>query len=422
MGEAGRRGNRPTSPLSARRPNRERLGGRTGNGVLRRSALSTRGNAAPGASRIANAAAHCRLPFLVYRDRIGAPSELAFLRRQYVGFTRLQPVWIGRHIMPQAAALHAPVEQLGGPGPTGWLRREAFVRLGLVPPLRSGPLAPVLHAQFARGAALALPLARRFGMRMLVTLHGGDVSKRRNWRGTLQARRWPAVVATASRFVCVSAAVAEIAARHGVPPHKMTVLPIGVEVPDAPPPPPVTPAHLFAGRFVAKKGIDVLDAAVRRLRAMGDATPVVCIGDGPLRPVLERLSREAGGVELTGWLPPEAVQARMAQAWSLLVPSVVAADGDAEGLPSVIPEAMAQGCPVIGSNQGGITEAVDHERCGLLVPPADAELLAEAMHRLVSNPELRRTLANAAFHHVRETLNARTQSAALEQLLLQEIT
>lgn len=362
------------------------------------------------------------MPFLVYRDRIGAPSELAFLRRQYIGFTRLRPIWCGRHVMPQATAFGSTVIRLGGTGAPGWLRRELFGRFGLVPPLAIGPLAPVLHAQFARGAALALPLAQARGLRMVVTLHGGDVSKRRNWHGTLQARRWPAVVATASHFVCVSAAVAEIAARHGVPGTKLVVLPIGVEVPDSLPPPPPAPfGHLFVGRFVAKKGIAVLDAAIRRLRAAGDTTPVVCIGDGPLRPVLERLARDVGGVQLTGWLPPDAVQLRMAAAWSLLVPSVVAPDGDAEGLPSVIPEAMAQGCPVIGSNQGGIAEAVTHDRTGLLVPPGDAVALAEAMRRLVSTSALRQALAEAAFHHVRTRLNASIQSAALERLLLQEI-
>ncbi|HVC61111.1 MAG TPA: glycosyltransferase [Acetobacteraceae bacterium] len=359
-------------------------------------------------------------PLLVYRDRIGVPSEVQFLRRQYVGFTRLAPVWVGRHIMPLAPALGGSVLRLGGDGPAGWLQRALFRHFGHVPALPLAHVAPVLHAQFARGGALALPLAQALGLRLVVTLHGGDVSKAGNWRGTVQARRWPAVVATAARFVCVSAAVADTALAHGVPRDKLVVLPIGVEVPAAPPPSPVGPPyHLFAGRFVAKKGIAGLAAAVRRLRAAGDATSVICIGDGPERPALEALAREAGGVTLNGWLPPEAVAARMAQAWSLLVPSVVAADGDAEGLPSVIPEAMAQGCPIIGSAQGGIAEAVRHGQTGLLVPSGDAAALAEAMHRLVSEPQLRHDLGCAAFGFARAHLNASVQSAGLENLLLE---
>jgi glycosyltransferase involved in cell wall biosynthesis len=358
-------------------------------------------------------------PLLVYRDRIGVPSEIQFLRRQYVGFTRLAPVWVGRHVMPQAAALGGSIVWLGGEGPSGWLRRALFRHCGRAPRIPLAHIAPVLHAQFARGGALALPLVQALGLRLVVTLHGGDVSKVKNWRGTVQARRWPAVVAAASRFVCVSAAVADAARAHDVPRDKLTVLPIGVEVPEAPPPPPGPPCHLFVGRFVPKKGIFVLADAVRHLRAAGDTTPIVCIGDGPQRPALDALARDAGGVTLTGWQPPAAVAARMAQAWSLLVPSVIAADGDAEGLPSVIPEAMAQACPIIGSAQGGIAEAVQHGQTGLLVPPGDPIALAEAMHRLVSEPELRHRLGQTAFAFVRAHLNARVQSAALENLLLE---
>ncbi len=322
--------------------------------------------------------------------------------------------------MPQAPALGGGVLRLGGSGPAGWLQRTLFRHLGRVPPLPLSHVAPVLHAQFARGGALALPLAQALGLRLVVTLHGGDVSKARNWHGTVQARRWPAVVAAASRFVCVSGAVADLALAHGVPHSKLVVLPIGVEVPEAPPPALVgPPCHLFVGRFVPKKGIAGLADAVRRLRASGDSTPVVCIGDGPERRALEGLARDAGGVTLTGWLPPEAVAAHMAQAWSLLVPSIVAPDGDAEGLPSVIPEAMAQACPVIGSAQGGIAEAVRHGQTGLLVSPGDPIALAEAMHRLVSEPQLRHGLGQAAFAFVRAHLNAHVQSAALEELLLE---
>ena len=195
------------------------------------------------------------------------------------------------------------------------------------------------------------------------------------------------------------------------------VVPIGVEVPDQPP--ATHPqAHLFVGRFVEKKGIAVLADAVRRLRAQGDMTPVVFVGDGPLRPALETLARDVPGVTLTGWLSPEAVQPHLAGAVSLLVPSVIAADGDAEGLPSVIPEAMAQGCPVIGSDQGGIAEAVRSGATGLLTPPGDATALAAAMHALATDPSRRAHMAAAAFRAVSTNLNARLQSKKLEDLLL----
>jgi colanic acid/amylovoran biosynthesis glycosyltransferase len=350
-------------------------------------------------------------PFLVYRDRIGVASEIGFLRRQYIGFTRLRPVWIGRTLLADATKVGGEQWRLGGDGPMGPLRRVLFRQFGLVPALPDS--APVLHAQFARGGALAMPIARAAGMRLVVTLHGGDVSKQKNWRGTVLARRWPALVQAATRFVCVSAAVAEIAAERGVPAAKLTVLPIGVEIPAEPPARRLV-GHLFVGRFVEKKGVAVLADAVRLLRAEGNQTPLVCVGDGPLRPTLEELAAEVPGVTLTGWLAPEAVQARMSEAVSLVVPSVVARDGDAEGLPSVIPEAMAAACPVIGSDQGGIAEAIRHGETGLLVAPGDPAALAEAMRRAEGDP----TLGEAGFWYAAMALNARVQSKKLEALLL----
>jgi colanic acid/amylovoran biosynthesis glycosyltransferase len=357
-------------------------------------------------------------PVLIYRDRLGAPSEIGFLRRQYLGFTRLRPVWIGRTLLPDAAQIGPEVHRLGGGLPLGPLRRLLYRHFGIVPPMPVSGLAPVLHAQFARGGALALPLAQALGLRLVVTLHGGDVSKRKNWHGTVLARRWPALVRQAARFVCVSHTVAEIAAAHGAPPDKLLVLPIGVEVPDHPPPAETPTAHLFVGRFVEKKGILTLADAIRRLRARGDATPITCVGDGPLRPALEALAQETTGITLTGWLPPDAVRAHMTRAVSLLVPSVIASDGDTEGLPSVIPEAMAQACPVIGSDQGGIAEAIRPDATGLLVPPGDADALAAAMHRIAIQPGLRQALGGAGYAHAAEHLNAHIQSARLEALLL----
>jgi glycosyltransferase involved in cell wall biosynthesis len=83
-----------------------------------------------------------------------------------------------------------------------------------------------------------------------------------------------------------------------------------------------------------------------------------------------------------------------------------------------VPEAMAQGCPVIGSAEGGIAEAVRDGATGLLVAPGDAAALAAAMARLTDQPELRTGLAQAAFADATRRFNARVQSAALEELLL----
>ena len=355
-----------------------------------------------------------RRPVLIYRDRIGVPSEIAFLRRQYLGFRTLRPVWTGRVILPGARAMGGEARLIGG------LSGLLFRHFGIAPALDLTGYTRVVHAQFARGGALVEPLARRMEAKLVVTLHGGDVGKDKNWRHSVLARRWPAVIARTHRFVCVSQAVAETAARRGAPESALIVLPIGVEMPSTPPPAgPRAGGFLFAGRFVEKKGIALLAGAMRRLRAMGDRTPLICAGDGPLRPVLESLARDIAGVTLAGWLDQASLAARMADAAALLVPSIVAAGGDAEGLPSVIPEAMARGCLVIASSWPGITEAITHDVTGLLTATGDADSLAAAMHRAVSEAGLAPRLTTAAFTMAGARLNAVTQSAKLEAILLE---
>jgi glycosyltransferase involved in cell wall biosynthesis len=354
-----------------------------------------------------------RRPVLVYRDRIGVPSEIAFSRRQYLSFRALRPVWVGRRVLPDADQISACHLRIGG------VRSLIFRHFGIPPPIDLSAFAPVIHAQFARGGALALPLARAMSARLVITLHGGDVGKNKNWRHTLLARRWPEVIERTYRFVCVSEAVAAMANHRGAPERLLTVLPIGVEVPDNQPADTREKAFLFAGRFVEKKGIAVLADAMRQLRAGGNVTRLICAGDGPLRPVLEALARDVSGIDITGWLSAPALADRMRRSLALIVPSLVAVGGDMEGLPSVVPEAMAAGCMVIGTREGGIAEAVTHEVTGLLVPPDDAAALAAAMHRLSVEDDLRRRLADAAFAYVGERLNAARQSGALEAVLLE---
>ena len=82
-------------------------------------------------------------PFLVYRDRIGAPSEIGFLRRQYLGFSRLHPVWCGRTVLAGAGEISSDVVRLGGDSVLGPWHRLLFRHFGVVPPFtRHGPACP----------------------------------------------------------------------------------------------------------------------------------------------------------------------------------------------------------------------------------------------------------------------------------------
>lgn len=360
-------------------------------------------------------------PLIVYRDRLLPRSEHGFMRRQYLGFTRLAPVWVGCRRDPDLPDAGITPLILGGDGPAGPLRRALFKQAGVVPDLgRLRALDPALvHAQFGRGGAIALPLARRLGVPLVVTFHGGDAHKDVHYRRpALFARRLPALLDSAALFVCVSDSVRDKLLLRGFPAAKLRVIPIGVEPAPAAVPPPAAGHLLFVGRMVEKKGVFVLLDALARLRAGGDATPAVLLGDGPLLAAVRRQAEAIGGIALPGWQSPAQVQVWMAGALALVVPSITGSGGDAEGLPTVAVEAMTLGVPLIASDQAGLATVLTPAGPGLMVPAGDPAALAEAMARLAADAPRRATWAAAARATALRDFDATRQSALLEATLL----
>jgi colanic acid/amylovoran biosynthesis glycosyltransferase len=359
---------------------------------------------------------------LVYRDRLVAPSEAFFLRRQYAGFQRLTPHWTGCRRLPDLDKAGLVTTFIGGEGPLRPFRQLLFKQFGLVREPQLAALRPALvHAQFGKGGAFALPLARAFDIPLVVTFHGGDAFKDRHYprfsMGQVFPRRWRAMCDYASLLICVSTGVRDVLAARGAPADKLEVLPIGVDG-VGPAPRRQRAAHfLFAGRFVEKKGVFVAIEAIRRLRAQGVNTPIVFAGDGPLREEAERRAKGLTQVEFAGWLTPDRLNARMAEAQALITPSLMAASGDREGLPSVAVEAMGHGVPIVASDQAGLEGVIENDRNGLITRAGDAADLARAMARFAVDPTLRERLGDAAHRLVLEGYRAEVQSRRLETRL-----
>jgi colanic acid/amylovoran biosynthesis glycosyltransferase len=123
------------------------------------------------------------------------------------------------------------------------------------------------------------------------------------------------------------------------------------------------------------------------------------VGDGPLRSELERLIEQLGittRVRLAGWKNHGETIAMMEASHVLLAPSVTASDGDEEGIPNVIKEAMAMGLPVISTLHAGIPELVTDGESGFLVPERGDDVLAERIIYLYDHPDIWPRISHAA--------------------------
>ena len=140
------------------------------------------------------------------------------------------------------------------------------------------------------------------------------------------------------------------------------------------------------------------------------------VGDGEIAGELRRTAADVPNVGFPGWLPNRELRQWMRGALAVCVPSVETAEGDAEGLPNVVLEAMAAGAPVVATHHAGIGEAVEDGRTGLLVPSADTEALTAALRRLIGAPDTARAMGAAARRVALDRFDAMAQSRRLEDL------
>ncbi len=200
-------------------------------------------------------------------------------------------------------------------------------------------------------------------------------------------------------FIAVSESVAADLIRRGVPRRKIHVVYNGVAEPSRLPEPAAARRDLglapgptvgTVARLHAVKGVRYLLQAAAILQRRGVACQVVVVGDGPERGALEREGRELGLAPPARFLGFRERPVELLPALDVFVlPSLM------EGMGLAVLEAMLAGLPVVASRVGGVRELVAEGETGLLVPPADPQSLADALMRLLGDPDLARRLGEA---------------------------
>ncbi|MCK0507729.1 glycosyltransferase [Aromatoleum anaerobium] len=239
-----------------------------------------------------------------------------------------------------------------------------------------GPMG--VRAMYLREAGLVEgPIATIF--------HGHDMSDRNTVARHLGNYR--RLFADTERMLPISALWGHQLQKWGCPPSRIEVLRMGVDVDALPALPPERPLGrplrvLSVARFTEKKG---LDYAIRGVIGARADVRLEIIGGGPLAAELHALAAPAGErVSFLGEQPQQAVFAALARADVFLLPSVTAADGDMEGIPVALMEAMASGILVLTTRHSAIPELVEHGVSGLLIDERDAGAISTWLERIAT--------------------------------------
>jgi colanic acid/amylovoran biosynthesis glycosyltransferase len=373
-----------------------------------------------------------RPKILIYTNSLLAGS-MTFIKSHAESLKRYQAVYVGSRRIPGLSLPEDRTYAVNSGGLGGRLSEGVFRITGFAPSLVrklriTKPKA--IHAHFGTSAPAALRLGRALNIPLIVTFHGRDATidpsiAAKSWRGRELQFFFQRVCDEASYFIAVSNHIRDRLLQSGYPEERIIVHRNGIDTHffEADPDIPREPIIVFVGRFVEKKGAEYLIHAARRLLDANIEFRLVLIGDGPLRPKLERLASEQNvPVEFPGFIPGEEIKMWLNKASVAAVPSVTALDGDSEGLPTVVIEAQSMGVPVVGTIHSGIPEGIDDNETGLLVPERDEEALAEALKTLLTDDATRAKFGRAARNLILDRFEMGKQVRGLEDIYAKAIS
>ena len=282
--------------------------------------------------------------------------------------------------------------------------------------------ADLLHVYFGHTGVHLLPFIREWPHPTVVSFHGMDIQPRPEQPGYDDSMR--ELLNTVPLILARSRSLMDRLQAIGAPAERLRLNRTGIPLEEFPFVERAAPADgawqlVQACRLIAKKGLRTSLQAFARFRAVYPAARFTIAGEGPMRAEVLAVAGELGvseAVELRGFLSQSNLRALYAESHLFLHPSEMTSDGNQEGVPNSMLEAMATGLPVVATLHGGIPEAVTHERNGLLVPEKDAEALAAALLRLAGHPDEWSAYGRAAAAAVRAEFEHGRAIARLEDI------
>lgn len=282
--------------------------------------------------------------------------------------------------------------------------------------------ARLLHVYFGNIALRVLPLIKALPQPVVVSFHGADATvdlEHPAWRSAMGE-----VLQAADRVLTRSESISQHLIRLGCPPEKIRLQRTNLPIFDWPFAPREIPVDgrwrlLQSGRLVEKKGVATTLRAFALIRQAWPLARLDIIGDGPEQPALEKLARELGvdeAVAFHGFLPQSLLREELYRSHLYFHPSEKGRDGNEEGVPNALLEAMATGQPVFSTRHGGIPEAVRDGEEGMLVDEQDHQALAQAALAVMADADRYASLARRGRAAVEGKFDRHTQLTLLENV------
>jgi colanic acid/amylovoran biosynthesis glycosyltransferase len=361
--------------------------------------------------------------------------EMLHIYRQITGLKRCAPVVVAQKRENAETYPFEDVHIIPKP-PTHILRRFWFRQLRDQPwqiseaelsdllSVLTEARARLLHIYFGHIAVHLLPLIRAWKNPSIVSFHGADVMVDMNKPDYRQAtlQMLDAVALALVRSESLRRALVDL----GCNPEKIEVQRTGIPLEEFPFRERAVPKNgewrfVQAGRLIEKKGLPVtLRAFEVFVRQYRNATLTIA-GEGPLLRELETLARElkiAERVSFTGFVSQERLREIYYRSHIFLHPSQTGRDGNQEGIPNSMLEAMVTGLPVFATEHGGIPEAIEHGVSGVLVPERDEFALVETLLDAVQDLGFLSRIAQSGAEAVRKNFDLSTQAQRLEEIYL----
>jgi colanic acid/amylovoran biosynthesis glycosyltransferase len=287
--------------------------------------------------------------------------------------------------------------------------------------------ARVLHIYFGQIAVHLLPLIRAWKKPTIVSFHGADVMVDMNKPAyrTATKQMLDAVGPVLVRSESLRRAVIKL----GCDEKKIEVQRTGIPLDEFPFRERGVPQNgqwrfAQAGRLIDKKGLPVTLRAFAAFLKQYPSSTLTIAGEGPLLDQLQDLVRELkidNHVSFSGFISQHQLRKIYYASHIFLHPSETGPDGNQEGIPNSMLEAMASGLPVFATEHGGIPEAIEDGVNGVLVPEHEHEELGRALLNAVQDPGFLLRLARSGAETVRENFDLRVQARRLEDIYLRMI-